>query len=92
MTGTSKCFHCFKPIGEGQGRVLRSRAYHKECVETMLENFREDFKKAKGKDLPGIMTDMERVFDIPMLKNSEYDSLNADVIEFYKEVSNARDL
>lgn len=91
---TRVCSHCLEPIEAGQERIFRvnSNRYHKECVNALLNGFREEFKKAKGRDLPRIMTDMERVFDIPMLKDPEYNSLNADVIVLYKEVSNARDL
>lgn len=88
------CSHCLQPIEEGQKRIFRvhSYRYHKHCVKAMLQGYRKDFDQAKGKDLPKIMTDMERAFDIPMLKNEAYNDLNADVIDLYKEISNARDL
>lgn len=42
--------------------------------------------------LAALMTEMERKFRIPALKNTEWESANPAVIELYREVSKARAL
>lgn len=42
--------------------------------------------------LAALMTDMEGAFNVPTLKNDEWEASNPEVIELYREVSQARGL
>lgn len=42
--------------------------------------------------LAALMTDMEGAFNVPTLKNDEWESANPAVAELYREVSKARGL
>ncbi len=42
--------------------------------------------------LAALMTELERKYRIPALKNDEWESANPAVAEFYREVSKARAL
>jgi hypothetical protein len=46
----------------------------------------------KDKRLSELMTDMERVYNIPMLRNEQWERDNGYVISIYREISNMRNL
>lgn len=46
----------------------------------------------KNKKLADLMTEMEQVFRIPMLKNNEWESENRSVIALYRKISLSRTL
>lgn len=42
--------------------------------------------------LAGLMTDMERRYEIPMFRNKQWETNNSYVISVYREISNMRKL
>ena len=46
----------------------------------------------KDKKLATIMTEMERAYRIPLLRNLAWEEENPEVIRVYKEISNMRKL
>lgn len=46
----------------------------------------------KDKKLATIMTEMERAYRIPILRNSAWEEENPEVIRVYKEISDMRKL
>lgn len=67
-----------------------------------LKKFEQEFKNIlerqdleqdrKDIQLSALMTDMEREFKIPMLKNEDYEKENKDVIALYRKISRSRQL
>lgn len=64
-----------------------------------LQQFNERFKRImvttdsdsqKDLDLARLMTDMETVFQIPMMANSAYKKNNPEVMSLYRRVSMSR--
>lgn len=53
----------------------------------MESNNSPDIKATK---LAGLMTDMERFYSIPMLKNEEWERENRKVIALYRKISRSR--
>lgn len=46
----------------------------------------------KNQMLSGLMTDLERRFNIPMIKNREWEKENSEVYALYRKVSESRSL
>jgi hypothetical protein len=43
-------------------------------------------------ELADIMNDMERCYDIPMLKDRQYNAINKEIIKLYKHIAGMRSL
>lgn len=95
------CAGCFEPIREGQGYKFREkgRSFHKRCVEIMprdyyikLEEFEARFEKAKQNELPGLMTELELRYHIPIINDEAFNRDNEEVMKLYRRISNAREL
>ena len=43
-------------------------------------------------ELADIMNDMERYYDIPMLKDRQYNAINKEIIKLYKHIAGMRSL
>lgn len=64
-----------------------------------LKEFENQFKEIikcndqrKDVQLAELMTKMERAFNIPILRDPEYEKNNRDVLELYLKVSMSREL
>lgn len=66
----------------------------KEFEQEFQDIIKRDGLEQERKDiqLSGLMTEMERVFKIPMLRDEEYEKKNGDVIALYRKVSMSREL
>lgn len=66
----------------------------RETLERITAKFEQE--KAKGKVNPkilaGLMTEMERAFDIPLINNKDFNEKNKEVIELYRAISDSRGL
>lgn len=61
--------------------------------ETKYEEIMRDPSVRQRESLLGeLMTEMEGVFKIPMLKNTTWEKENPQVIELYQKVSDSRNL
>jgi hypothetical protein len=60
---------------------------NKRYEEIMLSN---DSQQVKTTKLSNLMTEMEGVFSIPMLRNDEWESENRKVIALYRKISKSR--
>jgi len=61
--------------------------------ETKYEEImREPSVRQRESRLGELMTEMEGVFKIPMLKNTTWEKENPEVIELYRKVSESRNL
>ncbi len=65
---------------------------HKE-----LQSYRNRFKEIKNNDEPlrtkrlvSLMNDLEQSYNIPLFAMAVYEKNNPEVMELYREVSNAR--
>ena len=66
----------------------------------MIEQYREQFDaimdsvpgRQRDLRLAALMTELERKFRIPALKNTEWETSNPAVADLYREVSKARAL
>ena len=54
--------------------------------DSHLTRYQKDVK------LAGLMTDMERMYGIPMFRNKEWERDNCNVISIYLKISNMRNL
>ena len=61
---------------------LFEERYEKIMVEPSLP--RRDIR------LGELMEEMEKTFQIPMLKNTDWESLNLEIVDLYQRVSNSR--
>jgi hypothetical protein len=52
--------------------------------------FSNDPQQVKTTKLSSLMTEMERLFSIPMLRNNEWESENRKVIALYRKISKSR--
>lgn len=67
-----------------------------------LKHFEQDFQDILERDdleqerkdiqLSGLMTEMEREFKIPLIRDAEYERENKDVIVLYRKISKSRKL
>ena len=65
-----------------------------------LKKFNEKFEEIKnnnnlsankkGIEYARLMTELEKVYNIPMIQNEEFDNLQEDVKNLYLKISNAR--
>ena len=66
----------------------------RETLGRITAKFEQE--KAKGKvnpkTLAGLMTEMERAFDIPLINNKDFNEKNKEVIELCRAISDSRDL
>lgn len=56
------------------------------------EIMREPSIRQRENRLGELMTEMEGVFKIPMLKNTTWEKANPQVVELYRKVSDSRNL
>lgn len=64
--------------------------FFKKAIEINKNPYLTQDQKDKG--LSELMTDMERVYNIPMLRNEQWERDNGYVISIYREISNMRNL
>lgn len=67
-----------------------------------LKEFEQEFQEILDRDdleqdrkdiqLSALMTEMERIFKIPILKEEQYETENKDVIALYRKISMSRKL
>ncbi len=63
-----------------------------------LKLFEERYEKIMGElslsrrdiRLGELMEEMEKTFQIPVLKNTDWESLNPEIVDLYQRVSNSR--
>lgn len=63
-----------------------------------LKLFEERYEKIMGESslprrdirLGELMEEMEKTFQIPVLKNTDWESLNPEIVDLYQRVSNSR--
>jgi hypothetical protein len=60
---------------------------NKRYEEIMFSNESQQVKTTK---LSNLMTEMERLFSIPMLRDNEWESENRKVIALYRKISKSR--
>ncbi|QWC25116.1 hypothetical protein KJK41_22065 (plasmid) [Bacillus haikouensis] len=60
---------------------------NKRYEEIMFSN---DPQQVKTTKLSSLMTEMERLFSIPMLRDDEWESENRKVIALYRKISKSR--
>lgn len=59
------------------------------------ENIRDDKNlnnDQKARQLAGLMTDLEGEYQIPLLRNPEWEAKNPEVIKAYRKISDMREL
>lgn len=70
-------------------------------TQPTLACFNSEYEKILFSDIPdnqksrkyaNLMTEMEQVFKIPMLRDQEWEKENRKVIALYRKISNSRDL
>lgn len=94
------CAACFEPIREGQGYKFREkgRNFHKRCIESArdyyirIEEIEARFETAKQEELPGLMTELEHRYHIPLINNESFNEDNKEVMDLYRRISNSRDI
>lgn len=86
--------NCYKKIEK------KSQAIE-EIKGNLLEQFRLEFDDIKAVEMPVnqknealavLMTDIEKAFNIPMINDENWNSKNKDIVELYREISEARDI
>lgn len=50
------------------------------------------FQDQKDKKLAGLMTEMEIMYEIPMLRSIEWEKKHPEIISIYREISDMRKL
>jgi hypothetical protein len=63
--------------------------FNQEYEKILHDELSEDQKSRKYANL---MTEMEREFKIPMLRNEEWEKENRKIIALYRKISMSRDL
>ena len=61
-------------------------------LETRFEEINKGKEPIRSARLATLMTDMEKIFNIPVFKDEDYNRRNPEVIYLYKRISKARDL
>lgn len=70
----------------------------RKCKKEALERIATRFEQEKKKEninleaLAGLMTEMERTFNIPSINNEAYNKNNKEIIALYRDISNSRGL
>lgn len=96
------CSCCFEPVKECDDIMIypKGRHFHKQCIKKypnsyylQIETFRSRLENISDEeDLSKIMTDMEMVFNIPMINDEEFNRNNKEVMRIYRLASDARNL
>ena len=58
----------------------------KIAADSQMTQYQKDVRIAD------LMTDMERIYGIPMLRNEQWERENGYIITIYREISNMRNL
>ena len=94
------CTGCFEPIRNGEGFKFREmgKNFHSQCVKNRpngyyikLEEVAARFEKANQEELPRLMTEMEKVYSIPMVNNEVFNLDNEEVVRLYRRISRQGD-
>lgn len=92
------CRACFEPVSEGDEVQLceGGHYYHRSCVENnpnsyylALERIQGAFEGGKAA-LGELMSEMERIYRIPALRDKAYEAAHPEVIRLYRNISAAR--
>lgn len=64
--------------------------YFNEIYESILHS--DMSEKEKARKFARLMTDMEKEFNIPVLRNEEWEKQNKPVVALYRKISMTRSL
>lgn len=66
---------------------MRLSEFNERYEEILHSNAKQAIK---NKQLANLMTDMEYEFNIPALRDAEWEKENKPIIELYRKISNSR--
>lgn len=70
--------------------MLNKLQYFNEIYESILHSDLSD--KEKSRKFARLMTDMEKEFNIPVIKDEEWEKQNKPVVALYRKISMTRSL